>query len=70
LLELFYSETEKPKLKFLKQSSIKQALMAPTPGTYHIVCHVGKVGASYVGANMRYLGANDDDAEDMIYFLK
>jgi hypothetical protein len=26
LLELFYSETEKPKLKFLKQSSLKQAL--------------------------------------------
>jgi hypothetical protein len=26
LLELFYSETGKPKLKFLKQSSLKQAL--------------------------------------------
>jgi hypothetical protein len=32
------------------------------PRTCHIVCHVEKVGANYVGATVRYLGANDDGA--------
>jgi hypothetical protein len=40
------------------------------PEACHIGCHVGKVGANYVGATMCYLGANDDGAEIRVHFLK
>jgi hypothetical protein len=47
-----------------------QDLWRRPPGTCHIGCHVGKVGANYVGATMCYLGANDDGAEVRVHFLK
>jgi hypothetical protein len=32
--------------------------------------HVGKVGANGTGIVVRYLGANDDDAEVGVHFFK
>jgi hypothetical protein len=52
------------------QGGRRQDLWRRPPGTCHIACHVGKVGTNYVGATMRYLGANDDDAEVRVHFLK
>jgi hypothetical protein len=48
----------------------RQDLWRRSPETCHIACRVGKVGANYVSATMRYLGANDDVAEVRVHFLK
>jgi hypothetical protein len=48
----------------------RQDLWRRPPGTCHIGCHVGKVGANGTGVAVRYLGANDDGAEVGVYFLK
>jgi hypothetical protein len=47
------------------QGGRHQDLWRRPPETCHIGCHVGKVGAT-----MCYLGANDDDAEVKVHFLK
>jgi hypothetical protein len=47
----------------------RQDLWRRPPGTCHIGCHVGKVGANGTGVVVRYLGANDDGAEVGSIFL-
>jgi hypothetical protein len=48
----------------------RQDLLRRFPGTCHIGCHVGKVGANSTDVAVCYLGVNDDGVEVEINFLK